>query len=90
MYKRQSIKILHGCSGGKMIMDQANSSTHLVLKDKLTICIGDVLKIASHIPFILLSNNFFMSKMTYLLFPNPPTPPINMKVWIVKIGRPFK
>jgi hypothetical protein len=29
---------------------------------------------------------FFMSKMTYLLFPNPPTPPVNMKVGIVKSG----
>jgi len=78
---------------GKRIMDRlplANSSTHLILKDKLTICNGDVLKIVPLIPFILLFNNFFMSKMTYLLFPNPPTPPINMKVQIVKSGRPFK
>jgi hypothetical protein len=74
-------------------MDQlplANSLTHLVLKDKLTICNGNVLKMAPPIPLFCYLIVFLMTKMTYLLFPNPSTPLENMKVGIEKNGQPFK
>jgi len=65
-------------------MDQlplANSSRHLVLKDKLTICNGDVLKIAPPIPFILLSNNVFHVQDDLLIVSQPPNPTHKHESW---------
>jgi hypothetical protein len=66
-----------------MIMNQlplANSLTHLVLKDKLTICNGDVLKIASLIPFILF-NNVFHVQDDLLIVCQPPNPTHKHESW---------
>jgi hypothetical protein len=59
---------------GRMIMNQlslANSSTHLVLEDKLSICNGDVFKIAPFISFILLFDSVFHVQDDLLIVSQP-------------------